>query len=322
MDNALSPREIQSRIRAGQSLAEVAEAAGMPEDKVAAFAGPVLAEREHMVGVAHAALVRRRGDAQTHRSLGQVITERMHARRLDPDMLEWDSFRLPDRTWRIVGVLRQGDLVREAWLAYDPRGRFSVATNADARWLIGDEGPAGATDPDDENTVDLNDELALVRATTEESEPLPEPTPLRRKIQQAGEAELDELAEDYHPAELAEVDGMYDIVGPRQSQMDVLYEMLSGISEDSVRIYAGLTEPVVDPVEASDESQADVTPPIAAEDAPEPAPTPEADEVPKQDAAAEQDALIEATPDKPKRKRRASVPAWDDILFGSPPKKP
>lgn len=318
MESALSPREIQSRIRAGESLAEVATAAGLPEDKIAAFAGPVLAERDHMVVLAKAALVRRRGDTGTHRSLSYVIDERMHARRLDPDLLTWNAHRLPDRTWRLVAVLRQGDLVREAWFDYDSRGKFNVAANADARWLIGEESRIHA--PDEENTVDLNDELALVRATAEEPQPGAAPTPLRRKGKQP--LVLD-VSEDYHPAELTEIDGLYDIVGPDQTQKDVLYEMLSGISEDSVRIYAGLAEPVTEPAESSKQ-----TPPVKPATSRTPASTkpvttsrPVAPTTADAPSQPEQGALIEAVPEKPKRRGRASVPAWDDILFGTPPKK-
>lgn len=320
MEPALSPKEIQSRIRAGESVAAVAAAAGMPEDKVEVFAGPVIAEREHIAGLARTSLVRRRGDATSHRSLFTVITERLRARRLDADEIIWDAYRLPDRTWRVVGVLQHGDLVREGWFTYDPRGRFSVTANADARWLVGEEAPRGSVAPGDENTVDLNDELALVRATAESpaepSEPETEPDPpvsILSKIRQAGQEELEDLAEDYHPAELAEVDGMYDIVGPKQNQMDVLYEMLSGISEDSVRIYADLTQPVGEPPQEPE--------PPAPEPA-EPTETPGPDS-PAADQAG-QGALIEspAGEQRSKRRRRASVPAWDDILFGGPsPKK-
>ena len=55
MESSLRPREIQARIRAGESLEEVARDAGMPVERVQAFAGPVLAEREHVVGLALAA---------------------------------------------------------------------------------------------------------------------------------------------------------------------------------------------------------------------------------------------------------------------------
>ena len=42
---ALRPKDIQSRIRAGASVAQIAESAGMEISKVERFAHPVLLER-------------------------------------------------------------------------------------------------------------------------------------------------------------------------------------------------------------------------------------------------------------------------------------
>ena len=42
---SLSPRDIQSKIRSGESAEEVARIAGVPVDRVLRYAGPVLQER-------------------------------------------------------------------------------------------------------------------------------------------------------------------------------------------------------------------------------------------------------------------------------------
>ncbi len=49
---AASPRDIQAQIRAGLTATEVAELLGIGVDDVARFEGPVLAEREHVIGQA------------------------------------------------------------------------------------------------------------------------------------------------------------------------------------------------------------------------------------------------------------------------------
>ena len=67
MQTSLTPRDIQARIRAGETLEDVARVAGIPMDRVERFAAPVLAEREHVASMAMASSVRRRGmwqDAQ------------------------------------------------------------------------------------------------------------------------------------------------------------------------------------------------------------------------------------------------------------------
>jgi hypothetical protein len=97
MESALRPRDIQARIRAGESPEAVAAVAQMPMERVMAFAGPVLAERDHIASLAQRASVRRRGgaDAPT-RNLGAWVTERLRTRQVDPASAEWDAWRRED----------------------------------------------------------------------------------------------------------------------------------------------------------------------------------------------------------------------------------
>src|SRR5659263_695795 len=54
-ESSLTPREIQARLRAGESPEDVAHAAGVPVERVTRFEGPVLAERQRRVEEARAA---------------------------------------------------------------------------------------------------------------------------------------------------------------------------------------------------------------------------------------------------------------------------
>src|SRR6266571_1883857 len=45
IENELRPREIQSRIRSGETAEEIAAQAGVPVDRVRRYEGPVLLER-------------------------------------------------------------------------------------------------------------------------------------------------------------------------------------------------------------------------------------------------------------------------------------
>ena len=289
--NALTPREIQLRIRSGASVAEVAEETGMDLERIEAFAGPVLAEREHMAQSAQTATVRRRGEAGTHRRLGVLIGQRLRSRGIDADAIEWDAWRQPDLKWRILGRLALEAESRSAEFIFDPKARFSVAHNADARWMIGEESLDGRAD--EENTVDFKDEMALVRAIT-----TPDPgTP----------------GDDVPASELMH-DGNEDT-----SQLDRLYDMLSGISEDSVRIYTGILDedavPQAQGSESADEELEDAAMPATAEQ-------PDGSEaIPEDVAEPTQEPLVEAgdEPKKPRpRRRRAKIPTWDEIMFGGP----
>ena len=240
-DSALSPREIQHRIRSGESLDEVARAAGVEPARVEPFAVPVLAEREFIAGLARSNPARRGGETIAHRTLGDVVNDRLLPRQVDPDTVRWDAWKLEGRRWAVQVSWAGSRQERDARFVYDQAGRFSVPDNDDARWLVGlrqpgPETPASPADPQEaEPTVGLNDDLALVRVVQpgpalDDTEPI--------------DLEDDGFGEDaYAEAELTEVDGVYDIVTNPTGGIDVLYDMLSGFDEDSVQIYSGLMRP-------------------------------------------------------------------------------
>ncbi len=244
MNSALSPREIQARLRAGASVPEVAAEAGVEVNRIEGFALPVMAERAHMTRMALGASVRRRGDGSGHRRLGEIVRERLQARSLDADTVEWDAWRQNDLKWRLVGLLDDQAASRAAEFVFDPKGRFSIADNGDARWMIGETLPGPQTDPDNENTIDFNDELALVRAISD--------GPAARG------AASGRPGDDVPPH-----DSQYEGAA-HTSELDELYDMLSGVSEDSVRIYLGLED------EESSEPATDRSDGRTANGAPEP----------------------------------------------------
>lgn len=340
MESALTPREIQARIRAGGSLEDVARAAGMGADWVEPFAAPVFAEREFLAGQAQAHPVRRGSETIAHRTLAEVVTDRLASRRVDLDTLSWDAWKLEGRRWAVQVAYNSGKAHREALFTYDAGSRFSVAENDDARWLLGLQSASHGPQPERrrrdeeaEPTVGLNDELALVRVVQPRADEPADPDdtmPLE-----------DETDDAYAEGMLAEIDGLYDIVPSGDSGLDVLYDMLSSFDEDSVQIYAGLIRPAADvaarPVldeppgadAPAQEEPARPEPrarrrPKAEPVAPtRPAAEPEQLEQLEQPEQPEQPALLEEEAgevDKPARgkRRRASVPSWDEIMFGSP----
>ena len=61
VESPLRPKEIQDRIRAGETAEEIADAAGVPIERVRRFEGPVLAERAYRAQEAQGASIRHRG---------------------------------------------------------------------------------------------------------------------------------------------------------------------------------------------------------------------------------------------------------------------
>lgn len=139
MESALRPRDIQARIRAGESPEAVAAVAQMPMERVMAFAGPVLAERDHVANLAQRASVRRRGGEGPTRNLGAWVTERLRGRAVDPATADWDAWRRDDGRWAVRVSYQAEDIEHVAMFAYDAPGRYAVPDDEEARWLVGEQ---------------------------------------------------------------------------------------------------------------------------------------------------------------------------------------
>jgi len=143
MDSALRPRDIQARIRAGETPEAVAQAARTTVDKIMTYAGPVLAEREHVAERAQRSSVRRApGESGGARTLGDAVATHLRAANVDPDTVAWDAWRREDGRWSLTGRFETPDRQGTAEFTFDPPGNYVVLDNDDARWLVGETVPA------------------------------------------------------------------------------------------------------------------------------------------------------------------------------------
>ncbi|NLA28145.1 MAG: DUF3071 domain-containing protein, partial [Propionibacterium sp.] len=127
MESALTPREIQARIRSGESVDSVAQAAGVPVERIDVYAGPVLAEREHITTLARTSQVRKARESGAHRLLGDVVAEALEPGGITPDQIHWDSWRDENRRWTIAVSWPSADAEQHAEFDFDPRARYSTA---------------------------------------------------------------------------------------------------------------------------------------------------------------------------------------------------
>jgi hypothetical protein len=137
LDAQLRPRDIQARIRSGQTAEQVADLAGIPLERVRRFEGPVLAERAFMAERAQNTQVRRAGETHGPK-LGDVVRERLAQREPDHDSAQWDSWRRDDGIWTVRLAFRIGGLSYEAVWAFDPPRRLVTPTDDEARLLSSD----------------------------------------------------------------------------------------------------------------------------------------------------------------------------------------
>src|SRR5436305_1740382 len=135
VESPLRPKEIQERIRAGETADEIADAAGVPIERVRWFEGPVLAERAYRAQEAQAAMVRRPGDPGPGPRLGEVVTERLGALGASAEDAHWDSTKRGDGSWQVQLVFSSGGRARTAEWIYDPRRRHATPVNDGAAML-------------------------------------------------------------------------------------------------------------------------------------------------------------------------------------------
>ncbi|MGW1489653.1 septation protein SepH, partial [Micromonospora parva] len=108
---SLSPRDIQARIRSGESAEDVARIAGVPVDRVLRYAGPVLQERAMLAQ--HARRTRLKG-AEKPTPLAEVVNGRLSQHGIDTEKISWDAYRRDDGTWRIIATWPSGKATAQA----------------------------------------------------------------------------------------------------------------------------------------------------------------------------------------------------------------
>ncbi|CDP88479.1 MULTISPECIES: septation protein SepH [Mycolicibacterium] len=137
VQNVLRPKEIQAKIRAGASVEQLAEAAGVPVERVERFAHPVLLERARaaeLATAAHPVLA----DGPSVLTLLETVTQAIVARGLDPDSIAWDAWRNEDSRWTVQLAWKAGRSDNVAHFRYSPGAHGGTVTASDdaARQLI------------------------------------------------------------------------------------------------------------------------------------------------------------------------------------------
>jgi hypothetical protein len=122
LESRISPREVQRRIRGGETAAQIAADAGVAIEQIARFEGPVLAERAWQVEQARATEVD-----------GITLDERVDEANGDADEPAWDAWLDEDGSWRVAAVL--GDGRRPVW-SWSPRTRRLRGRDDLARFVL------------------------------------------------------------------------------------------------------------------------------------------------------------------------------------------
>jgi hypothetical protein len=325
VENPLRPKEIQARIRAGETVEEIADAAGIPVERVRWFEGPVLAERGYMAEQAQNASVRRQGDSTPGPRLGETVAERLTELGADPEDAQWDSRKHGDGSWQVQLAFRAGGRLHIAEWLFDPRRRHVAPADDNAARLSLPDGempapaggslgaatvtpirrpdrpsfppqrpaagpgpdPAGTQEPPDEPAEQVEDVPARVAAQASSRGAPTAPVPPRAPVRTPPAAEPPAM--------------------PRPSDLPAVERPPAPAAK----------APAAEPPAAQ-------APPPAAARAPEaPAPQRQPEPPAKPAPAAAEQRPAETPPARGRAKkagqrgRRSSVPSWDEIMLGN-----
>ncbi|MFM2433804.1 MAG: hypothetical protein RI974_544, partial [Actinomycetota bacterium] len=140
----VSPREIQERIRNGDSVAQICEDTSSPEDYVSKFAKPVVDELAHMIESAKAVRLVVPGDRfndEGQIEFGELISARLEqANAVD---VVWSVRRSGATTWDVTVAYTIGTNSGLALWAFDPRKVLLTPENEAASGLSTVEGASG-----------------------------------------------------------------------------------------------------------------------------------------------------------------------------------
>ena len=289
----LNPRDIQTRIRRGESAQQVAEAAGVPVERIEMFAGPVIAEREYMVEQARKTSLRRKHVSGAAVVLGVLVDSELIESGSSPEKTTWDSWRREDGRWSVV-VTPDGSETTATFI-YDVAGRYVIPADETAHDLVGDI-PLSST-PD----------MAIAEVVRREA-PVATPPAEPSQVEHTIELDLDD-----------------EPVGDVQTEIEYVESPDGGLQLPAdIAAAEALLSSTADPVSAVS-SLKDARDRRAHEAlARQEAKAKKESEAPAQSEPAtdhledslESDVAVPDTAGPRKKRERRRVPSWDEIMFG------
>src|SRR5438067_11562569 len=133
LSSALTPREIQARLRAGDTPDDVVRAAGVPMARNERLVAPTLAERALVVEQAQQATMSRARRGASALPLGESVTANLvRTAGLRPETIVWTAWREDTGAWIVaVSYVARSRLRTGRW-AWDPRSHSVLSLDSQA----------------------------------------------------------------------------------------------------------------------------------------------------------------------------------------------
>lgn len=294
---AASPRDIQAQIRAGLTAPEVAELLGISVDDVARFEGPVLAEREHVIGQALAVPVLIGSEVEPDAQPTFGVAVRAKLAEIEATSERWASWK-EDSGLTIKLEFTANEVDHDARWSFDPRRSALSPLNADATQLSRQGSLPEGLIPrlravDAERTSPYKDESRFDSgAFGPRLVPAPEADVEDPSLPARSDAAAQDAAIKRAPAA--------QTTSPETADLLEALRRRRGQRE---------TAPLLDDVEDTDRSDQS---PIALFEALE-----QPDEEPEPPQPAPQNSSSDTGDSTGRRRRRNAMPSWDEIVFGA-----
>lgn len=343
---SITPREIQDRIRSGETVAQLAAVTGAAEEFIEKFAQPVLDELEHIVQSALAIRITIAGDRfndDVQEEFGNLISNRLRASGASD--LRWSSKRADGGTWQVTATYKIGEHSGLAVWTFEPRKFHLSPENESAVALSNHSSTMDGAISKLRTVADLTATAGSIAAepisiSTQRSldkNGVSAPAAFRKSEPEAptelsGDSEptasttdlLEELRRRRESVEPQEIDEA-TVTDFDDDFEDEVFEPLTGPLQvvpefiDETPEVEGIDEITEEPGEEFDEPTNDLTD-TEPEELAEPK-VPDANDLPGQDEAQEQqtDAGLntQPAPAPSSKKGRAAMPSWDEIVFGT-----
>jgi len=137
-------KDIQNRLRSGESMDSIARTTDWPLEKIEKFAGPILQERAYVIETALKSKIHKDGNAPT---LSEITGKQLLEHGADLEAVEWNTYRNIDGSWNLVVQYPTRTGVSQANWNFDLTNRIIDPVDDSASWLIGEGVPERPKSP-------------------------------------------------------------------------------------------------------------------------------------------------------------------------------
>ncbi len=130
-----SVKDVQSRLRAGESMDAISRTTDWSLEKIEKFAGPILQERAFVIAQALKSPIRRDASSPT---LQEAMISQLATHGVDVDEVEWNTHRRRDGLWDIALYYPNRDGQADAHWSFNSSTGTLTAEDDSAKWIAGE----------------------------------------------------------------------------------------------------------------------------------------------------------------------------------------